>query len=128
MFHRQEIGNHQSLSKTAQAGSIVCRMLCARSHSSRDTMAWCSPEWTCPLWLTSPDVGPQVQQLVHVALVQQPAGPDGHALCLESPRRLGPGAGLDKQLEHSTYPSGAVLVDDQLPVPHVVAERHLAPH
>ncbi len=46
-------------------------------------------------------VGPVVQQLVDVALVEQPAGLAGQSLLLELLGQRRPGAGLDEALEHA---------------------------
>jgi hypothetical protein len=81
-----------------------------------------------PLVRSLADVGPVVQQLVDVALVQRPAGLAGSALGPEAGHRLDARPGLGEDLEHAADAWGLLLVHDQLARHDVVAERHLAPH
>jgi hypothetical protein len=74
------------------------------------------------------DIGPVVQQLVDVALVQRPARLAGGALRPEAGHRLDARSRLGEDLEHAAHPRGLILVHHQLPGHDVVAERHLAPH
>ncbi len=74
------------------------------------------------------DIGPVVQQLIDVALVERSPCLAGGALRPEADHRLNARSCLGEDFEHAAHPRCLLLIHHQLPCHDVVAERHLAPH
>src|SRR3954447_7549188 len=74
------------------------------------------------------DVGPVVQQLVDIALVDRLAALGGDALGTEHLRHPGAGTGLDEALENAPHPPRLRLADHELTITNRISQGHLPAH
>ena len=74
------------------------------------------------------DIHPVVQQLVEKALVDQFAPTRRHPFRDQAPHQRRRRAHLGESLEYHAHCCGLSLVDQQLAVPNLVAERHKTAH